>query len=166
MRRAPLATFAQCQPVFVYQERAANLLSAQVTEVRSFSACAILVDLVAVLGHKTNRCGHLSCKRDGEEAPCSSLVAVAISALKRSTIACGHALDRSRSRCNVEEATSSHCHPPEVAAALRPRCDMGSHDVSRLEALHTTASLGAGTWEASLVHQHHLAALASLGSDE
>src|SRR5215471_564472 len=38
MRRAALATFAHGQPIFVYQERTMNLLSAQVTEVRSFSA--------------------------------------------------------------------------------------------------------------------------------
>jgi hypothetical protein len=51
MKCTPLAAFAHSQPIFVYQVRAANLLTTQVTEARSFSTYAILVDLVAVLGH-------------------------------------------------------------------------------------------------------------------
>src|SRR6266487_2066918 len=119
-----------------------------------------------IMFHKTNWCGHPSRLRDREEAPFSSLVAVTISVLKHSTVACGHALDRCCPGRDVEGAADSHCHPPEVAAALRPRCDPGSHNVSRPKALHITASLGACAREASFVHQHHLAALASLGSDE
>src|SRR5215469_710715 len=54
MRCTLLATFAYSQPIFVYQVRAANLLATQVTKTRPFPACAILVNLVAVLGHRTS----------------------------------------------------------------------------------------------------------------
>jgi hypothetical protein len=67
---------------------------------------------------------------------------------------------------DIERASSTNCHAPNI----RPDFDTFRHHrfdhIPCLETLDHFGLLRASAWEATLVHQAHLSASVSIGSDE